>query len=970
MTNRAKLLSSIATVAMALGTASTLQAQTTTTTATPTASPTAKPVKPVYRNVRAFYRNVRAFWGDVNPFYRNVRAFWGDVDPFYRNVRAFWGDLDPAVNAAAAGAPAYAGVGPFWEGVGTEWDGISSSWQTAGTYGPESAASYADVASRMRAMIASSKSFWGDAVIRQSGASSFEEGFSNEFLARYGIDLDDPSTLSQLPANEQSAFFVEWYDGLMAFSGTDHADWWMRSANWSPKLTQQQSAGKGAIIGLVDAFAVNSGDIQNRVTVLSPNIGSTSGHGEGVLSLINAPHDGVGAMGIAPAASVLAYNPFDATGGADWNSVETAIRAVVAKRPNGSRGATVVNLSLGVPGSTFNGAWRDLFNRSEISTYKDRMLFVIAAGNDGITQSGKVDMKGALDVTFIVVGAAGPDGVSDFSNRPGNTCLADGTDCKYSLSLKESGLLMHRFITAPGELILVSDGKGGLTRQSGTSLAAPLVSGTAALIQGRWPWLRDKPREVARIILGSARDVGAPGVDPIYGVGMLDVEGAMSPLNFNQLKYDLTTGTNKTEIKVDILRTVKVQPTWLASNAYFYAYEKLEESYRDFLIPLSSRLYGTTKDGNYFQDYVFTRMSNWLTTGDSKGRGFAGFSDSRQSGTIGAEDGWRMSMVGRTVQVPTGRGGDRRVELRSTMDVEAPSGDFGFSMGRGDGAVALAGSASLGLASDFDPYSGGANPLLGFASGGAHLGARVAVAPGLRVKFGVTEQQRALGADLFEVADVNDRVLLAGLERYRSNAANIGLEYRPANPVTLTASYTRLSEPNAILGVRSLARGELGGGTVTDGVTLGASVDTGLGIDVYGSATGSRSRSLTSNAALRIGAGGMLGTSFQVGVATKDVLGDNDTLRLSLAQPLRTEAGAIEVTGLQVVDRETGARAIRTDRFDVGGLGTRRLVAEGLYGTSVLGGRGELSLFGRGELREVDEGTPRLMLGTQLRLDW
>lgn len=66
------------------------------------------------------------------------------------------------------------------------------------------------------------------------------------------------------------------------------------------------------------------------------------------------------------------------------------------------------------------------------------------------------------------------------------TCLTDGgTKCKKSASLKESGYLMNRFIVAPGELILVADGTGGLTRQSGTSLVAPPVAGTVALIQDR-----------------------------------------------------------------------------------------------------------------------------------------------------------------------------------------------------------------------------------------------------------------------------------------------------------------------------------------------------------------------------------------------------------------------------------------------------------------------------------------------------
>lgn len=200
----------------------------------PATGTSAKPLKPLYRNVRAFYRNVRAFWGDVNPFYRNVRAFWGDVDPFYRNVRAFWGTMDPAQLAMSAGAPAYAGVGPFWEGLGGQWDLIAGSWQKGGDYNLLSAPRYALISAQLKTMVATSESFWGSAVRKKSG-QSFNTAFADPMLSRFGISLSNPSSLAKLDAATQSQFFIEWYDGLMTYSGTDHADWWMKSINWTPK---------------------------------------------------------------------------------------------------------------------------------------------------------------------------------------------------------------------------------------------------------------------------------------------------------------------------------------------------------------------------------------------------------------------------------------------------------------------------------------------------------------------------------------------------------------------------------------------------------------------------------------------------------------------------------------------------------------------------------------------------------------
>ncbi len=48
-------------------------------------------------------------------------------------------------------------------------------------------------------------------------------------------------------------------------------------------------------------------------------------HGAAVASLIAAKHDGEGVMGVDPNASVLLYNPFDATGTASWSDVASGI---------------------------------------------------------------------------------------------------------------------------------------------------------------------------------------------------------------------------------------------------------------------------------------------------------------------------------------------------------------------------------------------------------------------------------------------------------------------------------------------------------------------------------------------------------------------------------------------------------------------------------------------------------------------
>ena len=71
------------------------------------------------------------------------------------------------------------------------------------------------------------------------------------------------------------------------------------------------------------------------------------------------------------------------------------------------------------------------------------------------------------------------------------------------------------------------------------------------------------------------------------------------------------------------------------------------------------------------------------------------------------------------------------------------------------------------------------------------------------------------------------------------------------------------------------------------------------------------------------------------------------------------ERGTLDFTSVMVVDRETGEKGMVTQSIDLAGTQPRRTVAEALYGALLLDGRATLSLFGRGELRDVEQETPR-----------
>jgi len=915
---------------------------------------------------------IRTFSGDLSPFVGRIRTFEGSIDPYVGRIRTFEGDIDPYVGRIRTFwgtlAPQLGELDPMVGRIRTFSDAYVPNSRTTLDIWTASDASgdYAPLISQFASMEQEAASLWGSAVQQQTG-KSFSAGFSQPFLQKWGIDLANPQTLAGWSDFDRQRMMLDWYDNVLLYSGMDRVDHWMNAVNWTPKLTETQGSGSRAVVGLIDFFAADP-DVASKVVYSGGYQNVANAHGAAVGSLIVASHDGRGVMGIAPQAQVAAYNPFDQTMTASWDDVKRGIIEV------GRRGASVINLSLGVPGYTLPSDWRDVFTNKDIDKFKDKSIYVIAAGNDGVAQTSNVDMKNAFNSTFIVVGSVDPNGqISAFSNTPGTACLTDGPDCKNtavwdgkgkfdnSNYLKESGLLMNRFIVAPGEMILVSDGAGGVTRMSGTSFAAPLVSGAIALIHDRWPWLKDRPRDVAKVILESAQDLGAPGVDPVYGHGLLDVEAAQNALDFSKLKYYLLDKSKGSEVKAPDLLSKGIQAIWSANDMYFVAFEKLVTSERDFLIPLSNRLFGQSVNGQQFQEFAYYGLMKWL----GQPAFTASFSDSTSTPSMMLGNGWNMAMRGRTETVPVLDGGER-LKLVSSVELSNPESGIAFTFGSGDGAVALGGGSALQRSDDFNPYSGGANPLLGFASGDAHASTRFALNGKLDLSLGITRQDRSIEQDLaIGQFAPQDRMLLSTTDGYHAQATMARLDYRPAKPLTLSVSYTRLEEEGAFLGVRSLERSDFGKATVSDGLTLAADAQLGGGLSLFASGTMSRSNSAGD---AMLGVDEARGTAFQAGFAKQALFGNNDHLRVTLAQPLTVESGHIDMKMIGVVDRETGEKGVITQRFDIGAPEQRRYRMEAFYGTDVLEGAGSLGLFGTAELRETSAEVPGFTVGGNMRL--
>jgi len=198
--------------------------------------------------------------------------------------------------------------------------------------------------------------------------------------------------------------------------------------------------------------------------------------------------------------------------GVNWKVSLMALRAIDYAVDHGAR---VINASWG------GGGTSDVLQRAVARAEQHGVLFVAAAGNDG---AAKPSFPANLNLANVLsVGALNPDGtLASFSNR-------------------------GAMITAPGVGILSTIAPGQYARYDGTSMAAPHVSGAAALLWSARPGAT--LAQVKKALLESAGradkkiDV-AKALDALDGTGGAGDEPAAPHLS--RTKLELAAAAGKT----------------------------------------------------------------------------------------------------------------------------------------------------------------------------------------------------------------------------------------------------------------------------------------------------------------------------------------------------------------------------------------------------------------------------------------
>jgi serine protease len=269
-------------------------------------------------------------------------------------------------------------------------------------------------------------------------------------------------------------------------------------------------------------------------------------HGTHVTGTIaQKTNNGEGVTGLAYGVKIMPLRVLNADGDGRASYIARAIRYAARN------GADVINMSVEF----------DLLQRaSDIPEVlsairyarKKKAVMVAASGNDFVNRI----TYPAKDEHVIAVGAT-TDNLcrADYSNTGkeldimapggGDDAAIDSTDWD-----REHCDPASRGRNIWQETFTSSYSTFGLLDDAGTSFAAPHVSAVAALIIASGRLGPDpSPIQVEKHLEATAKDLGAPGPDTVYGAGLLDAEAALRPFGApapETASADTSTGTGGT----------------------------------------------------------------------------------------------------------------------------------------------------------------------------------------------------------------------------------------------------------------------------------------------------------------------------------------------------------------------------------------------------------------------------------------
>lgn len=327
----------------------------------------------------------------------------------------------------------------------------------------------------------------------------FDEKVDKTAIAKADGEIDQsfkqlPIAAVTLPAHEvqelkQDPDVLRVEKDILVHTSVQSLDWGIGAANipasWNAGLT-----GKGVKIAVVDTGIAPHADLAvaggKSFVPYTPSYEDDNGHGTHVAGIIGAEDNGFGTKGAAPEADLYAVKSLNKDGSGHLSSILAGIDWAITNKMN------IINVSLGT--QTHSTAFQSIVDKA----YANGILVVAAAGNDGT--------------------AGGTGDTVDYPARYSSVIAVGAVDSSLKrASFSSTGSTVES--AAPGQSIVATYLNNGYARMSGTSMAAPYVSGQLALMKQSNP--SADPALLRMMLANTSKDLGTAGKDSWYGSGLI-----------------------------------------------------------------------------------------------------------------------------------------------------------------------------------------------------------------------------------------------------------------------------------------------------------------------------------------------------------------------------------------------------------------------------------------------------------------
>jgi len=669
---------------------------------------------------------------------------------------------------------------------------------------------------------------------------------------------------------------LSFFGSTSVFAATTYAPW-LTQIGLTDAIASAANWGKSQVLGVVDTGIVTNysafatGQISTSLSSCAAvsfrcanGVNDDNSHGTAVAeiaagnkaSLFNTNYGGyvlsVGnVISVAPNANIVSEKVLNAQGSGYSTDVANGVRKAA------DAGASVINVSITYGNSA------DIVSAINYAASKGAFI-VWAGGNSSVALLSGANTTGltAAAISHLVfAGSVNSKNVlSTFSNTPGAGNLVDTSNAKTSYA--------SHWVMTPGENIVapaVTSGPNAWAYWSGTSMSAPIVSGSLLLLEAAWPILKTNGTAV-NLLLSTTTDLGAKGIDNSYGTGLVNLGTAFKPYG----TLAVTQSNGKT-IAVSSLTGALISGGALGSLATVQSklasYTAFDGFARNFTVNLSGLIKTPTSAATL----------NPLPTNTRTAPAVLKLADGAEFSYWQAPEVEHLGFYGDPVSAQ-----DNRIGYAMYTDKAGTAVAFGYGA-----PVQNAFARALYGSDEMAQLSGelGVANLSSLAQGGG------LIAYGMKLN---DTNRMAFSWSGTEAPVANDVTQYNTFGHVNASSFNVGLTHQFSDNITATTTFGTLNEQHGLLGSNYDSLSALSLGSSNDTYSVGFSagfvlgqysnllLETGFAMTKGGSASG-----------MFTGTSDIRSNSYGATYMTRNLINKADRLSVSLMQPLRVSSGRV-----------------------------------------------------------------------------